>query len=88
MQVAKDLLCRLLMRDPKSRLGSGEKDADELKAHAFFTLAGIDWAGLLAGRVVPPWKPAVIGSLDTSQFDQEFTSMQPVGESPYGLRLV
>jgi Protein kinase C terminal domain len=25
-----------------------------------------------------PWTPMVAGSLDTSQFDQEFTSMMPI----------
>lgn len=29
--------------------------------------------------MVPPWVPTVVGSLDTSQFDQEFTSMMPIG---------
>lgn len=26
-------------------------------------------------QVRPPWEPTVMGSLDTSQFDREFTSM-------------
>ncbi len=26
-------------------------------------------------EVIPPWQPNVVGSLDTSQFDREFTSM-------------
>ncbi len=26
-------------------------------------------------EVQPPWQPNVVGSLDTSQFDREFTSM-------------
>lgn len=73
--LAKDILTRLLVRDPKFRLGSGERDAAELKEHPFF--AGIDWNAFMQGRVPPPWKPHVVGSLDTSQFDQEFTSMQP-----------
>ncbi len=64
------------MRDPKLRLGSGERDAAELKAHPFF--ADVDWETLSRGQVVPPWAPAVAGSLDTSQFDQEFTSMLPI----------
>ena len=28
-----------------------------------------------AGGISPPWEPTVYGSLDTSQFDKEFTSM-------------
>ena len=31
----------------------------------------------MQGRVTPPWSPTVVGSLDTSQFDEEFTSMMP-----------
>jgi len=73
--LAKDILTKLLVRDPKFRLGSGERDAAELKEHPFF--AGIDWTAFMQGRMQPPWKPNVVGSLDTSQFDQEFTSMQP-----------
>ena len=35
-QDAKNLLGRLLIRDPRERLGSGDRDAIELKEHAFF----------------------------------------------------
>lgn len=72
---ARDILSRLLVRDPQQRLGSGEGDAEELKAHPFFR--DIDWATLATGTVIPPWAPMVNGSLDTSQFDEEFTSMMP-----------
>ena len=34
----------------------------------------------MAGRIIPPWTPTVVGSMDTSQFDLEFTSMLPVGK--------
>eukprot|EP00596_Hydrurales_sp_CCMP1899_P000776 CAMPEP_0119051196 /NCGR_PEP_ID=MMETSP1177-20130426/72895_1 /TAXON_ID=2985 /ORGANISM="Ochromonas sp, Strain CCMP1899" /LENGTH=551 /DNA_ID=CAMNT_0007030321 /DNA_START=447 /DNA_END=2105 /DNA_ORIENTATION=+ len=73
---AKDLLGRLLIRDPKQRLGSGDRDAAELKEHPFFK--DTDFKGLAEGRIPPPWTPTVMGSLDTSQFDLEFTSMLPV----------
>mmetsp|Transcript_7435 Transcript_7435/g.11093 ORF Transcript_7435/g.11093 Transcript_7435/m.11093 type:complete len:636 (-) Transcript_7435:401-2308(-) len=74
--VAKDLLSRLLVRDPKDRLGSGEADAQELKSHEFFF--DVNWTELASGQLPPPWRPEVAGSLDTSQFDQEFTNMLPV----------
>ncbi len=73
---SKDILSKLLVRDPKLRLGSGERDAAELKEHPFFH--DVDWSGLQAGSINPPWVPMVAGSLDTSQFDQEFTSMMPI----------
>ena len=72
---AKDLLSKLLIRDPKDRLGSGERDAEELKEHPFF--ADVDWKALSTGGVIPPWAPSVSHSVDTSQFDEEFTSMLP-----------
>ena len=40
----------------------------------------MDFESLAAGRIIPPWTPTVVGSIDTSQFDLEFTSMLPVGE--------
>ena len=72
-QRACHILRGLLTRDPTARLGSGPTDANEVKKHTFF--ATVDWALLDAGEISPPWDPKVSGSLDTSQFDREFTSM-------------
>ena len=72
---ARDLLSKLLIRDPKDRLGSGERDAEELKEHPFFH--DVDWVAMSSGNVSPPWAPTVSHSVDTSQFDEEFTSMLP-----------
>jgi serine/threonine protein kinase len=79
LQAAKDILKKLLVRDPQKRLGSGESDAAEIKSHGFFY--GLDWNLLYNGHIPPPWAPKFSGSLDTSQFDQEFTSIDPIGES-------
>jgi len=70
---AKGVLRGLLTKDPKKRLGSGPGDAEDIQRHAFFT--SIDWEKLLRGEIAPPWKPQIASSTDTSQFDQEFTSM-------------
>jgi hypothetical protein len=67
----------MLVRDPKGRLGSGERDAAEIKEHTFFY--DMNWIDLYEGRITPPWIPTVCGSLDTSQFDKEFTDMLPTG---------
>jgi hypothetical protein len=58
------------------RLGSGERDAQEIKEHPFFH--DVNWAALATGKLPPPWVPTIAGSLDTSQFDEEFTSMMPI----------
>lgn len=39
---AKDLLQRLLMKDPKKRLGCGPRDAEEIKEHLFFQVKFIE----------------------------------------------
>jgi len=70
---AKSLLKALLLREPASRLGSGPTDALEVKRHAFFK--PLDFDALLDLTIAPPWTPDVVGSLDTSQFDREFTSL-------------
>ena len=92
-QRACHILRGLLTRDPSLRLGSGPTDAQEVKEHVFF--ADVDWDRLNSGEVPPPWDPKISGSLDTSQFDREFTSMpifspgslqqqQMMGTSPFG----
>ena len=63
----------LLTKDPTRRLGSGPTDADEIKRKGFFK--GLDFNKLMRGEIPPPWTPNINGSLDTSQFDNEFTRM-------------
>jgi len=70
---SKQLLLGLLTRDPDLRLGSGPNDAEDIKKNEFFD--EVAWDKLSTGSVTPPWKPTINGSLDTSQFDKEFTSM-------------
>ncbi|TMW66151.1 hypothetical protein Poli38472_003916 [Pythium oligandrum] len=52
---AKDLITRLLTKDPVYRLGCGPDGVDEIKQHPFF--AEIDWDGLLHQRVEVPRPP-------------------------------
>lgn len=89
---AKDLLEKLLDRDPQRRLGSN--GASEIKAHPYFT--AIDWRKLLQRKYEPTFKPTVVSTalllpirtastdeigqtdaLDTANFDREFTSEAP-----------
>uniref|UniRef100_A0AAR2LUE7 protein kinase C n=1 Tax=Pygocentrus nattereri TaxID=42514 RepID=A0AAR2LUE7_PYGNA len=74
------IMRRLLRRNPERRLGAGERDAEEVKKHLFFR--NIDWNGLLAKKVKPPFMPTVQSSSDVSNFDEEFTSEAPVLTPP------
>jgi serine/threonine protein kinase len=51
--VAKDLMTRLLEKDPATRIGS---NMAEVKAHTFFNQPGseLDWAAAQRGELVPP----------------------------------
>ncbi|OTB00544.1 hypothetical protein M426DRAFT_26459 [Hypoxylon sp. CI-4A] len=70
---AKDLLSKLLNRNPEERLGAS--GSAEIKAHPFFH--AIDWRKLLQRKYEPTFKPFVADALDTAQFDPEFTSEAP-----------
>ena len=69
---AKDLLSKLLERNPEKRLGSGEGDVEEIKAHPFFET--IDWEKLYNRDVETPFKPNVGSDTDVQNFDSCFTS--------------
>lgn len=71
---ARDLLTRLLDRDPQRRLGAN--GAAEIKAHHFFS--NIDWRKLLQRKYEPTFKPSVVDALDTENFDKDFTNERPV----------
>lgn len=74
------IMRRLLRRSPERRLGAGERDAEEVKKHLFFR--NMDWNGLLAKKVKPPFVPTIQGANDVSNFDDEFTSEAPVLTPP------
>ncbi|XP_021917778.1 serine/threonine-protein kinase N isoform X2 [Zootermopsis nevadensis] len=66
---------RLLRKNPERRLGSSERDAEDVKKQAFFRT--IQWDELLLRRVKPPFVPTVHSVEDVSNFDEEFTSEKP-----------
>jgi serine/threonine protein kinase len=72
---AKDLLEKLLVRDPKKRLGTGEADAVPIRDHQFF--ASMDWDKLMRKEIESTYKPKLHGEADTSNFDPQFTA-EPV----------
>ncbi|KAL4218900.1 Serine/threonine-protein kinase N2 [Mactra antiquata] len=70
------IMRRLLRRNPDRRLGSSERDAEDVKKQAFFR--NLDWNELLMRRVKPPFVPTVRHVEDVSNFDDEFTQEKPV----------
>uniref|UniRef100_A0A8C2ZR67 Ribosomal protein S6 kinase n=1 Tax=Cyclopterus lumpus TaxID=8103 RepID=A0A8C2ZR67_CYCLU len=73
--LAKDLIQRLLVKDPKKRLGSGPNGAEDVKKHPFYQK--INWEDLAAKKVPAPFKPVIRDELDVSNFAEEFTEMDP-----------
>ncbi|XP_062621740.1 serine/threonine-protein kinase N2-like [Saccostrea cucullata] len=70
------IMRRLLRRNPDRRLGSSERDADDVKKQAFFR--NLAWDDLLMKKVKPPFVPTVKHSEDVSNFDEEFTQERAV----------
>lgn len=73
---AKDLIRKLLDKNPKKRLGSNG-GIDEILAHPFFESLNLE--KLLKKELVPPYKPE-IGD-DLRFFDQKLTSKEEFQES-------
>ncbi|KIH86739.1 serine/threonineeeee-protein kinase psk1 [Sporothrix brasiliensis 5110] len=71
---AKDLLTRLLRKEPRKRLGANmPKDLDILKKHRFFRK--IDWVRLAAREVEPPIQPVITDPELAENFSTEFTDL-------------
>ncbi|KAL3284974.1 hypothetical protein HHI36_019103 [Cryptolaemus montrouzieri] len=74
-----DFIAKLLVKDPRKRLGGGEEDAKELKRHPFFK--SLDWEKLYNKEISAPFRPIIRSELDVSNFSEEFTQMPPT-DSP------
>ncbi|KAI4871983.1 hypothetical protein NFI96_034508, partial [Prochilodus magdalenae] len=74
------IMRRLLRRNPERRLGSGEKDAEEVKKQPFFR--NMDWEALLLRKLPPPFIPSIGDKEDVSNFDEEFTTEVPTLTPP------
>ncbi|KAF1812779.1 kinase-like protein [Eremomyces bilateralis CBS 781.70] len=78
---AKDLLTRLMRKEPNKRLGAHmPKDLDTLKKHRFFR--AIDWRKLARREAEPPIQPLITDPELAENFAREFTEV-PV-EGPGG----
>ena len=60
---AKDLLSRLLVKDPNLRLS----DPEEIMAHEFF--ANIDWDRMIQRNIATPYTPVLQDPTDPAHFD-------------------
>lgn len=54
------LFLQLLRKSPDRRLGSSERDAEDVKKQAFFR--HIQWDDLLNRKVPPPFVPTVVSN--------------------------
>jgi ribosomal protein S6 kinase alpha-5 len=77
-KVAKDFILKLLMKNPKRRLGA--KGLEDVKRHPFFAV-DIDWDAIAQKRTAAPIKPKLKDEMDTSNFADEFTRL-PLVDSP------
>jgi len=76
---AKDLLSKLLVKDPKKRLGGGPRDAVEIKEHPWFGEKFINWDAIYNKTEKPPYVPNLQNEDDPDHFDEQFTKMDPHG---------
>ncbi|XP_050680327.1 ribosomal protein S6 kinase alpha-5-like isoform X2 [Leptidea sinapis] len=74
-----DFIKKLLVKDPRRRLGGGEGDAEELKRHPFFQ--NLDWESVARRDQPAPFVPQLSHAADTCNFADEFTRMPPT-DSP------
>ena len=81
---ARSILTGLICRDPTKRLGVN--GAEEIKRHPFFD-KHIDFVKLRQKRIQPPFKPKVASAVDVSNFDELFTSEEPMDSVVEGSNL-
>jgi len=68
----KHLLKNLLNKNPKTRLGGGDKDVEEIKKHYFFKT--LNWDSVYKRQLTPPFIPKLSGQDDVSLFDKDIVS--------------
>ena len=76
-QDAKDIINKLLEKDPGIRLG--RKGLKEIKKHPFFS--GLKFDAIRKKKMKPPFKPKIEDNNDYQYFDEEFLNMD-INESP------
>lgn len=82
-QEARDWVNKILVKDPKQRLGNcenGSDDRSELQQHPW--LSCIDVAALRRRAVPAPWVPKLVDSHDSTHFD-DWDHLDPVVRTHY-----
>eukprot|EP01029_Cantina_marsupialis_P017093 TRINITY_DN383_c1_g2_i1.p1 TRINITY_DN383_c1_g2~~TRINITY_DN383_c1_g2_i1.p1 ORF type:complete len:902 (-),score=307.48 TRINITY_DN383_c1_g2_i1:1320-4025(-) len=77
---AKDVIKKLLIRDPAHRLGCLKGQVRDIKEHPFFAV--LDWDKLEACKLDAPWVPPLRNPLDTSHFDS-YDDLEDEPITPY-----
>ena len=75
---AKDILTKLLEKEPLQRLGSLSRGEQDILEHAWFS--GLDIGAMRRRQVKAPWVPVVQDHLDTSCFDDWDHLVDKMGE--------
>lgn len=70
---AKDLIVKLLHKNPSKRIGS-EADSLEILCHPWFE--DLDWTQLLEKKITSPYIPETAGTEWVKNFDAEFTKQE------------
>ena len=66
--IARDLIERLLEKDPAKRLGALAGGAEDIKRHPWFR--DVKWDLLIQMRIRAPYRPKIAHEGDTSNFDE------------------
>ena len=76
---AKDLINKLLNKNPEKRLGSGKEGAENIKKHPFFS--DIDWNKALNKELRPPFIPKIENETDIKYFEKSLVESPVFSDS-------